>query len=65
MSSIESVKKKFSKYEKRPEDIKNAESNRSKKDLQIYECPPIKADSHTPNSQKSTGSSKTNNSRKS
>lgn len=64
VSSIESVKKKFSKYEKRPEDIKHAESNRSKKDLQIFECPPIKAENNTPKSHKSTNSTKTNNNRK-
>lgn len=60
VSSIESVKKKFSKYEKRPEDIKHAELNRLKKDLQIFECPPIKVDTHTPTSHKSMNSSSNN-----
>lgn len=56
VASIENVKKKLSRYEKRPEDIKNADTNRSKKDLHIFECPPIKTD--TPKSMKSTSTSK-------
>lgn len=54
VSSIETVKKKFSKYEKRPEHIKQQmQSDRSKKDLQIFECPPIKADTQTAKSNRS------------
>lgn len=33
--------KKPLKYEKRPEDIKRLETNRSNKDVHICECPPI------------------------
>lgn len=35
------VLKKGSKYDKRPEDIKELETSRSKKNLHISECPPI------------------------
>lgn len=63
VSSIESVKKRFSRYEKRPEDIKHAGVMRAKNDLKIFECPPIKSGgsehSHsTPKSLKSTNSLK-------
>lgn len=56
VTAIEKVKEKFSKYTKRPEHV---QGNRSKQDLQISECPPIKANNiHTPKSQKSSSSSK-------
>lgn len=65
VSSIESVKKKFSRYEKRPEDIKHLVGTmRMRNDLQIFECPPIKncGDSHsTAKSLKSTNTAKLGN----
>lgn len=63
VSSIESVKKKFSRYEKRPEDIKHVGTMRTKNDLKIFECPPIKSgDSYsTPKSLKSTNAVKLSN----
>lgn len=39
--------KKISKYDKRPEDIKESDTSRSKKNLCISECPPIEKPSST------------------
>lgn len=40
----------FSKYQKQPEDIKRLETNRSNKDVHIFECPPVQNDLQIPES---------------